>query len=148
MDTKGLLLFGPFGFALAITEDSMPIKKIMLSDGSTVIITIDDEGEEIHAEIDDGKTGTITLNHNFDYGDYYHLMNLSFEKIKRRGIGRECIKFHKDCFVTPIKATPHDGFQRDDGSHLTGEGLPFVIAMQKCGLIEKFPDENEDCEIS
>jgi len=124
----------------------MPKKEIQLSNGLKAVISIDEEGEEIIAMTDDGRKGTISLTRHCEYGDYFQLHDLSFEKIKRRGIGRESIKFHKEYFQLPIIATAHDGIKRDDGSHLVGDGLPFVIAMQKAGLIEPFSSENIDCE--
>ncbi|WP_075187536.1 hypothetical protein [Teredinibacter haidensis] len=83
-------------------------KTVQLIDSSKVVISINDEGEEILAVTDDGKKGTITLNFDSE-SDYFHLTDLSFENIKHRGIGKESIKFHKECFDLPIIATPNDG---------------------------------------
>lgn len=107
-------------------------------------ITIDENGEEITVKVGK-KNGSISLafreSENSEF--FYHITNLSFESIKRQGIGTECLIFHKNRFNAPITASStSDPTQLSDGSHLTGDGVAFIEAMREKGLVCNDSNEN------
>lgn len=53
-----------------------------------------------------------------------------------KGIGREVLRYLVQEEGLKIYFSPNDGHRRDDGSHLTGAGLPFAQQMVAEGLAE------------
>ncbi len=64
-------------------------------------------------------------------------LDLIDSSYKRKGIGRESLKFFKEITGTQIVASENDGIRKDDGSHLTGDAPVFVSKMQEEGIIER-----------
>lgn len=122
-----------------------------LEDGSRIVIELDPGGFGIEVFTDEEeRIGEFVFDEDIlDGATYLQFMDLSGldGKYKRKGIGREALRFHKEVFG-PIFAARVDGFKRGDGSHLTGEGIPFITAMRGEGIIEPLddapPDEYEE----
>lgn len=109
-------------------------------DGLSYTIRIDDEGEEITVERDGKKLGSISL--AFHAGedlagsrDHYHITDLSLEQCKGQGIGRRCLELHKEEFDFPLTAGVADRGEAPDGSHLIGDGAPFISRMREEKLV-------------
>ncbi len=103
------------------------------------VIQLDDFGEEIYVYQDGKKLGSISLRCIKGDGDYmpdiYHITHLELEPCKGLGIGRRCLQFHKEVYDAPLTAGDDNGTTSDDGSHLTGDGLPFITQMRKEGIV-------------
>lgn len=105
-------------------------------------IEIDDEGEKITVQIDGEVKGTISLTMHSDEQYHFRITNLSLDKCRRMGIGRKCLQLHKKTFDAPITAaSPYSHEELLDGSHLTGDGLPFITQMRDESLVCKHIDE-------
>jgi hypothetical protein len=127
-------------------------EKDFYTKGDTYRIKIDDDGELISVFLDGQSMGTISLEHREDdadprtYYDWFHITNLSLDACKRKGIGRECLKFHIDTFGLRLTAGESDGNRMEDGSHLTGDGAPFIRKMREEGIVQRssYDEEEED----
>lgn len=121
--------------------------KFKANDGTVADISIGDDGEIISVSIDGVKKGTIRLAYvDEPGGHHYYITNLSLDSCKRKGIGRVCLQFHKKTFRAPLTAaSPYDPSQQEDGSHLTGDGLPFIQKMREEGVVCRHPDEFDGC---
>lgn len=118
-------------------------KEFTTKNGELVTIKINDDGTQISVWSGDRQLGTIDLN-CFDDPDYYfYITHLALDHCKGLGIGRACLEFHKAIFSSPIWAAADDGIQRDDGSHLTGDGPGFIAKMVAEGLVRQ-PSEGYD----
>lgn len=116
-----------------------------------VSITIDDDGEEICVKDKSGsEIGKIRFSReeyddDYSHHERYKIVWMYLDKQEgtylHQGIGRECLKFHKSIFQSPITSSDNDGVRRDDGSHLTGNAPAFVARMKEEGIISK---SNED----
>lgn len=119
-------------------------ERIYHLDTETIIITLDENDCKIEISDSEGAFGEINLIESDD-GESHHIALLDFSRHKRKGIGTEALVFFKEYFGTKLTATPNDGHEREDGSHLTGDGLPFVTKLQRLGIVEPFYDnDNED----
>lgn len=101
--------------------------------GNKFTIYIDDSGEEISVFSEESKVGSISLSltyGEYKYKDCFHITNLSLDKCQGQGVGRRCLQFHIENFDGLLTAASHDGNRRDDGSHLTGAGFPFIQQMR------------------
>lgn len=67
----------------------------------------------------------------------YLIVDLALEGCKREGVGRECLRLHKEEFDAPIQAGPDDGSRPDDGSYLIDDGAGFIAKMREEGLVER-----------
>lgn len=108
------------------------------SDNEIYLISIEDSGEEITVFKNDENLGHISfrmISDDSPNNEFYHITHLALDKCRRRGIGRACLVFHRQTFGQPITAGVDIGTTSDDGSNLTGEGLPFVTKMREEGLI-------------
>ena len=76
--------------------------------------------------------------------DYFHITHLELEKCKREGIGRRCLQYHKEIFDSPITAGPKCGSKQEDGSHLVGDGVPFIAKMRMEGIVCPDPEDVEN----
>jgi hypothetical protein len=116
-------------------------KQYKCKDGREILICVDEcqltaaaltpEGQEI---------GRLCFNEiEYDDGSVLKLIWAYLDKhdssYRFQGIGRECIKQMIEVFGHPIVAEDHDGHQKDDGSHLTGDAPGFVAKMRSEGLI-------------
>lgn len=112
-------------------------------DGLSYTITIDEEGECIELFLSDKHVGTIRLTFDPDvlrveewqFFDFFYINELSLGKCKRLGLGEAALRFHKLCFGSKIAAGPDDGTIMYDGSHLIGDGPPFIAAMRRKGVV-------------
>lgn len=103
-------------------------------------------GEEITIKSGKEIVGRILLEQRLasspQDSDYYHIINLSLnESICRKGIGTFCLETHKSIFGLPLTAGADDGCKRDDGSHLTGAGLPFIEKMRALDIVESLSQD-------
>jgi len=112
-------------------------------DGRDVFIAFDDFGCKIEVVDSSGnEIGSINLHCiEHDYGDSYKVTWMFLDKQNgayvHQGIGRECLRLHKEIFHSPIEASDNDGITVSDGSHLTGDAPEFVRRMREEGLIVK-----------
>ena len=112
--------------------------EIDVTDGSEILVTKDGE-----------KCGSILLScRECDDADYYHITNLGLEGCKGEGVGRQCLKLHKEMFDAPLTAGSSHSGKQDDGSHLTGDGPSFIEKMRKEGIVcrERNYDDPRDYE--
>lgn len=116
-------------------------------------IVFDDEGETV--EVFDNSNSDIVLGHidfvlienelHRGYSDYYYLVQcLALDNCKRIGIGTEIFKRHTERFELPIIARENDGQRWEDGSHLTGDGVPFIEKMREKGYVVASGNDYED----
>lgn len=118
-------------------------KVFKLGNEPLVLIQINDDGCRISIISNETEIGYIELEYRQDEDDfgkcieYYHIMYLALEKCKRQGIGTTALEFHKESFRLPITAARIFGPKMDDGSHLTGDGAPFINAMRRKGVVCK-----------
>ncbi|ENM6001631.1 TPA: hypothetical protein SMR84_001764 [Proteus mirabilis] len=109
-------------------------------------ITYDDSGEEINVYLDDDKQGFISLNKietDNPKDNCFRITQLELGKCKRQGIGTYCLERHKELFNSILTAGSSDGQKCDDGSHLTGDGAPFIEKMREQGIVEPEPEYDE-----
>ena len=119
-------------------------------DGRTVVIEIDESDYTATVQTPTGaKIGAFefsqvsTGHRQTKYGpdDNYELLltNAFLDdeggSYLRQGIGRRILEMVSEESDMEIFAHRHDGIQRDDGSHLTGDAPAFVERMVKDGLI-------------
>ena len=111
-------------------------------DGRKYQIIFDDEGLSILINFNKCKVGEIILDKRWELQsayserEYYYITNLSLDEIhQRKGIGTKCLLLHKKIFNIPIGAGSCWGIKNDDGSHLTGVGVPFIQKMRKKGIV-------------
>lgn len=124
--------------SLQVISSNQLSQRCRLSDGRLVDIEIDDTGLEITVTAVDGpKLGSIELRATGN--GHYHLTWMYLDQdggaFKRRGIGRQALKFHNESFGSLFTAAPNDGRQRDDRSHLTGDARGFIRKMRDEGLV-------------
>ena len=106
-------------------------------------VTVQDEnGQEVglftfrEIEVPDGYSSV----------SYLHLCQMDLGGYTGQGLGRLCLKVARDQSGMTIAASdPNDHEQKDDGSHLVGDGPGFVRKMQAEGLISggEGPDDEE-----
>lgn len=107
-------------------------------DGNTYQIDLEDEYIEV--KLNGKKMGHIRLDliqNDHPIPDYYYIKDLSLEKCKRLGIGRECLKLHRQEINEPICAADEYSEKMDDGSHLIDDGVYFIAQMREEGLVVK-----------
>lgn len=120
------------------TSQSGQLYEIDVTDGSEILVTKDGK-----------KCGSILLScRECDDADYYHITNLGLEGCKGEGVGRQCLKLHKEMFDAPLTAGSSHSGKQDDGSHLTGDGPGFIEKMRKEGIVcrERNYDDPRDYE--
>jgi len=122
-------------------------KDFIAKDGKTYQIKIEDDGVQISVHLESEQLGSIDLSIKEEGEEekggcyeYYHITNLSLDKCKFKGIGRECLIFHKESFDAPITAGKSDGSKSEDGSYLTGDGVGFINKMREEGIVEPSND--------
>lgn len=122
-----------------LTEFEMYTDYFSASDNCTYRIDIDAEGELIRVSYKSKFVGSILLRRLEvelpHLKDYFYITNLSLDQCKHKGIGRKCLQLHKDIFDSPITASDSYGDRSDDGSHLTGDGPPFIARMIQEGIV-------------
>jgi len=112
-----------------------------LPSGDVALIEVDEMGDSIAVSISGQEKGTISLSPNEDLTGFY-ITHLDLDKCKGQGIGRECLKSHIKVFSAQLAASsPYSCEKLDDGSHLTGDGLPFISKMRDEGIVCRHPDE-------
>lgn len=127
-----------------IEEDKLSIdmieKIIILNDGSRYVIQTDDEYEKVRVLHLGKEVGHFEFAHDFDdaaHVGYWILMYMTIQH-KRKGLGREILKFHKECTRDDIIISRlGDGIEWEDGSQVVDEGIPFVQKMRREGFIQK-----------
>ncbi|HCT7898834.1 TPA: hypothetical protein OT849_002875 [Enterobacter cloacae] len=114
----------------------MCIYDFVAKDGNTYQIDLEDEFIEVR--LNDEIMGSISLNliQNDDrVPDYYYITDLSLEKCKRLGIGRECLRLHQEEIGAPICAAEENSGKMSDGSHLIDDGVYFIARMRAEGIV-------------
>ena len=129
--------------SLRIIEDKGLERTYKLSDGRVIKIVIDDLFESISVKnTEDKEVGRIEFREILDeYRTCYKItwmyMDLIDRSYKKKGIGREALRFFKETIKAPIIVSEDDGMRKNNGSHLTGDAPAFVSKMQDEGIIEK-----------
>ena len=110
------------------------------SKGDVRIEWADDEAKVWTLATPPNLIGSITFKHvegaDFYDDDHYVVTNMYLDgpndsgDYKRQGIGQEILSQSP----YPVTFYRHDGIQRDDGGHLTGEGPGFAEKMVEKGL--------------
>ncbi len=116
----------------------VPTKQITISNPTEKInLTAKDDFSKVSAYTTTGK-----LIGSFEFfcidEEVLNLRKMFLEEIEgyqRRGIGRSILEWVKNDSGMPIIASEDTGQQYDDGSHLTGTGLPFANKMMDLGII-------------
>lgn len=114
----------------------MCIYNFTAKDGNTYQIELEDEYIQVH--FNGEKMGSITLEliQNDEHSpDYYYIRDLSLEKCKGLGIGRECLRLHKQEIGEPICAADENSGKMNDGSHLINDGVYFIAKMRDEGIV-------------
>lgn len=137
-----------------LSINKMNTKEFKIKTGEVVTISIDDDGENIIVHNQSGiKIGKIELakhEQDDDYTSYewykitWMFLDAAGNKYTHQGIGRECLKWHKEIYMLPITAAEDNGQTYDDGSHLTGDAPGFIRKMREEGIVVKTSDSNYD----
>jgi len=127
---------------LFLLDKNDPVRIYELPNSDRISITINDSFEEIVVKTILGENiGKIKFIVFLDYETYSKLAWMFLDGCKgiylHRGIGRTALQFYKDYSGYKIYAEDNDGIEKDDGSHLTGDGAYFVYKMRCEGIIEK-----------
>lgn len=132
----------PLRRSLAKWNDLVMCKtQFTAKDGTIANIVIDQDGTVISVWIGGAETGSIELTMG-DGPYHFHITHMFLNKCKGKGIGRACLRFHKECFAAPLTASsPFEPGQKLDGSHLTGDGLPSISKMRDEGIVCRHSDE-------
>ena len=106
------------------------------SKGRQIEIELADDYSEVVGWHKGSRIGAISFRH--DWGDepgvpeHLYITHLDISATYcHAGIGSQMLEFVRDETGLPIVAANNDGIQRDDGSHLTGDGPGFVAGKQK-----------------
>lgn len=114
--------------------------------GETVTIQYNDECEKFIAFNEKNQNiGSIylatrqELSYRNEPKEYLYITNAHLDELghqyKRQGIGQRCLEIAIETTSLCIYAAIHDGNQRDDGSHLTGDAPSFINRMEEKGII-------------
>ena len=128
---------------LTLLKDNGLIREYQLTDGRCIKIDVSEEFEIRIRDIQENEIGKFEISY---YDDdlpgqqlFYHIkwmyMDLIDTSYKHQGIGREALKFFKEVYDTPIKASENNGIRKEDGSHLTADAPYFVEKMKNEGII-------------
>lgn len=117
----------------------MTAKKYPLYANGHISINVDDFTYEtrITDNRDNREIGSFIFKTVEDDNHSYLLItNMDIESdYRRQGIGTAVILRVKEESGLVICASRDTGMQREDGSHLTGDGLPFAYSLVEKGLI-------------
>ena len=110
------------------------------SSGGIFQILLSDDGEKIYVTHHDLEVGSLSLRFfegeaQYTNDDHFHITHLELDSCKRMGIGRRCLQFHKEIFNAPITAGNAFDGEKEDGSHLIGNGIPFIAKMREEGIV-------------
>ena len=117
------------------------VKNIILSKGESILLRAYYDNYVISAITADGKEiGKFEFKLIDDFDSEYLMVCYMYLEgangiFKRRGLGRNILKFAREIFDLPITAAENDGLKRDDGCHLTGNGPAFIEKMIEEGII-------------
>lgn len=105
----------------------------------------------VHIEIDDAKctikdaAGSKIGNIDFNWieevdGSLYLLLTNAYIEgaggiYQGHGVGTKCVELVGENYDVAIVARAHDGIERSDGSHLTGNAPSWVAGMHEKGLL-------------
>lgn len=118
----------------------MCIYDFVAKDGNTYQIDLEDEYIEVRFNGEVMGSISLDLIQNDDrLPDYYRITDLSLEKCKRLGIGRECLRLHQEEIGSPICAAEKNSGKMSDGSHLIDDGVYFIARMRADGIVVKEP---------
>jgi hypothetical protein len=116
----------------------MCIYDFVAKDGNTYQIDLEDEYIEVSLKGQVMGSISLDLTQNDDpVPDYYYITDLSLEKCKRLGIGRECLRLHQEHIGSPICAAEENSGKMDNGSHLIDDGVYFIAKMREEGIVVK-----------
>jgi hypothetical protein len=107
--------------------------KEFISRGEIYEIEINEPSHLVHMRPAGQSLGTINLNEredDFPKDGYYHICHLALDACKGRGLGQACLEFHKENYSAPLTAAQPGSGSLPDGSHLIGDGIPFIARMR------------------
>lgn len=108
--------------------------------GISYDVVIDEDGLSIRVLAAGLLVGTIDLDFRFEEINgysvfpHYHITHLALEACKGNGIGSFALRLHRDVFETVLTAGV-EGPECPDGSHLRGDGVPFIAKMRERGIV-------------
>lgn len=119
--------------------------------GERLLIEYDD-CEVVVSREDGTKVGAflfkkVEVPNGYSHDYHLHLCHMDLHGYKGQGIGRRCIEVAREQSGMEMSASdPFDTEEKEDGSHLIGDGPAFVTKMQEEGLIMggDSPDD-DDC---
>lgn len=113
------------------------IRRLTLDAGEIVELRFEEDSVAIYAEGNEvGRLGFRAYEVPvYDYEETcYHLTHAFIEgdggKYKNQGIGTEAFRLFRECTGAKVTFSEHDGLQKDDGSHLTGDAPHFVASLK------------------
>jgi hypothetical protein len=117
------------------------MEKIFISPKTNIafLISVSGDFEKISVSVEGCNVGSISLYRLED--DYsgrfcYFICGLDLEKCRRQGVGEAALLFHRHINGgVPIGAANSWELFREDGAHLTGDGLPFIARMREKGIV-------------
>lgn len=119
-------------------------EKIKATNGTKYEIDISEDGDLIRVYLDGKTVGRIVLEERLgDLGErgssgephHFHIIELSLEDCRGRGLGQRSLELHRKRFGLPLTAGYVDRGEASDGSHLIGDGVGFIAAMRRKEIV-------------
>jgi hypothetical protein len=118
-------------------------RRLILTSGEIVELRLEDDSVAAYAQDNEirrlcFRAYRMAVSKHHDE-TYYHLTSAFIEggggKYKYRGIGTEAFRFFREYTSAKVTFSENDGLRKDDGSHLTGDGVRFVTKLK--GMMER-----------
>ncbi|WP_460164288.1 hypothetical protein [Pseudomonas sp. S2_F03] len=106
--------------------------------GEIYEIEIDEDTHRIYVGKAGKRVGTIDIDEREDgfSGEvYFYICHLALDACKGQGIGQACLEYHNEIYGGPLTAAMPNSGELLDGSHLTGDGVPFIARMRAKGIV-------------
>lgn len=128
------------------------IKEFVAKDKATYTIEIDEDGEKITVARDGTVLGTISLDwHDSEPSigepEHFKITHLELDNCKGKGLGEQCLRYHRECFDVSLTAGDANRGESSDGSHLVGDGAGFIARMREKQIVSRsaFDFDRPDC---
>lgn len=125
-----------------ILNENGSSQTVLLSNDKIITISLSDDDYSVSFWEDGVEIGGYE-DFSFmedEYKPNLFLLARMFLPFRRSGLGTATVKFFKKYFDATIYVRPNDGYERTDGSNLTGDAPSFVSHLIALNLIE----DNED----
>lgn len=116
------------------------IEEFVAKDKAAYIIEIDEGGEQITVARDGVVLGTISLDWHegepsIGVPEHFKITHLELDNCKGKGLGEQCLRFHRECFDAPLFAGDADRGKSSDGSYLIDDGVGFIARMREKQIV-------------